>query len=42
MDTDLHTDDEIKEFYNLKNIAVVGIYKNEENLLILYQNIYEE
>lgn len=30
MDTDLHTDEEIKEFYNLKNIAVVGMSKNEE------------
>jgi uncharacterized protein len=30
MDTDRHTDEEIKEFYNLKNIAVVGMSKNEE------------
>jgi uncharacterized protein len=30
MDTDPHTDEEIKEFYNLKNIAVVGMSKNEE------------
>ena len=30
MDTDRHTDDEIKKFYNLKNIAVVGMSKNQE------------
>ena len=30
MDTDSHTDDEIKKFYNLKNIAVVGMSKNQE------------
>ena len=30
MDTDHHTDEEIKKFYNLKNIAVVGMSKNEE------------
>ncbi len=30
MDTDNHTDEEIKKFYNLKNIAVVGMSKNEE------------
>lgn len=30
MDTDHHTDEEIKNFYNLKNIAVVGMSKNEE------------
>src|ERR687898_848721 len=32
MDTDHHTDEEIKKFYNLKNIAVVGMSKNEEIL----------
>ena len=30
MDIDNHTDEEIKKFYNLKNIAVVGMSKNEE------------
>ncbi len=30
MDKDRHTDDEIKKFYNLKNIAVVGMSKNQE------------
>src|SRR5680860_271187 len=30
MDRDNHTDEEIKKFYNLKNIAVVGMSKNEE------------
>ena len=30
MDIDNHTDEEIKRFYNFKNIAVVGISKNEE------------
>jgi predicted CoA-binding protein len=30
MDIDNHTDEEIKKFYNFKNIAVVGISKNEE------------
>lgn len=30
MDTDRHTDEELKKFYNLKNIAVVGMSKNEE------------
>ena len=30
MDIDNHTDEEIKIFYNLKNIAVVGMSKNEE------------
>ncbi len=30
METDSHTDDEIRNFYSLKNIAVVGISKNPE------------
>jgi predicted CoA-binding protein len=29
MDTDSHSDDEIRKFYDLKNIAVVGMSKNE-------------
>jgi predicted CoA-binding protein len=29
MDTDSHSDGEIKEFYDLKNIAVVGMSKTE-------------
>lgn len=30
MNTDNHTDEEIRNFYNLKNIAVVGMSKNHE------------
>ena len=30
MDSDSHSDSKIKEFYQLKNIAVVGVSKNEE------------
>jgi predicted CoA-binding protein len=30
MDSDSHSDSQIKEFYRLKNIAVVGVSKNEE------------
>jgi uncharacterized protein len=30
MGSDSHSDSEIKEFYQLKNIAVVGMSKNEE------------
>jgi len=30
MGTDSHSDSQIKEFYQLKNIAVVGVSKNEE------------
>ena len=30
MKSDSHTDDEIKKIYELKNIAVVGMSKNEE------------
>ena len=30
MEKDSHLDDEIKKFYTLKNIAVVGMSKNEE------------
>jgi uncharacterized protein len=30
MDSDSHSDPQIKEFYQLKNIAVVGVSKNEE------------
>jgi uncharacterized protein len=30
MDSDSHSDSQIKEFYQLKNIAVVGMSKNEE------------
>ena len=30
MDKDNYTDNEIKNFYNFKNIAVVGMSKNEE------------
>jgi predicted CoA-binding protein len=30
MEKDSHSDDEIKKFYALKNIAVVGMSKNEE------------
>ena len=30
MDLDSHSDSQIKEFYQLKNIAVVGMSKNEE------------
>ena len=29
MDMDTHSDSEIRDFYNLKNIAVVGVSKNE-------------
>jgi predicted CoA-binding protein len=30
MEKDSHSDDEIKKFYTMKNIAVVGMSKNEE------------
>jgi predicted CoA-binding protein len=30
MNSDSHSDSQIKEFYQLKNIAVVGVSKNEE------------
>ena len=30
MESDSHSDSQIKEFYQLKNIAVVGVSKNEE------------
>ena len=30
MDSDSHSDAEIKRFYQFKNIAVVGMSKNEE------------
>jgi predicted CoA-binding protein len=30
MEKDSHSDDEIKKFYKLKNIAVVGMSKNED------------
>jgi uncharacterized protein len=30
MDSDSDSDSQIKEFYQLKNIAVVGVSKNEE------------
>ena len=30
MEKDLHTDDQIRKFYSLKNIAVVGMSKNPE------------
>jgi uncharacterized protein len=30
MDRDTHTDEQIKKFYSLKNIAVVGMSKNPE------------
>lgn len=30
MDTDRHTDEELKKFYTFKNIAVVGMSKNED------------
>jgi uncharacterized protein len=30
MNTDSHSDSEVKSFYKLKNIAVVGMSKNEE------------
>jgi predicted CoA-binding protein len=30
MNTDNHTDQEIKNFYNLKNIAIVGMSTNQE------------
>jgi uncharacterized protein len=30
MDSDSHSDSQIKEIYQLKNIAVVGVSKNEE------------
>ena len=30
MEKDSHSDDEIKKFYTLKNIAVVGMSKNED------------
>ncbi len=30
MDSDSHSDSEIRDFYQLKNIAVVGVSKNEE------------
>ena len=31
-----HTDEEIKKFYDSKNIAVVGMSKNEEKPAHLY------
>ena len=30
MDSDSHTDEELRKFYGLENIAVVGMSKNEE------------
>ena len=30
MDSDSHSDSQIEEIYRLKNIAVVGVSKNEE------------
>jgi predicted CoA-binding protein len=30
MEKDTHTDEQIKKFYTLKNIAVVGMSKNPE------------
>jgi predicted CoA-binding protein len=39
MDSDPHSDSQIKEIYQLKNIAVVGVSKNEEKHLIRYPNI---
>jgi len=39
MDSDSHSDSQIKEFYQLKNIAVVGVSKNEEKPSIKYPNI---
>ena len=30
MDSDSHSDSQIKEIYQLKNVAVVGVSKNEE------------
>jgi predicted CoA-binding protein len=30
MEKDLHSDDQIKKFYTLKNIAVVGMSKNQD------------
>jgi predicted CoA-binding protein len=30
MDRDIHTDEQIRKFYSLKNIAVVGMSKNSE------------
>ena len=30
MEKDIHSDEEIKKFYTLKNIAVVGMSKNED------------
>src|ERR671931_687373 len=30
MDSDSHSDSQIKEFYQLKNIAVIGMSKNQE------------
>ena len=30
MEKDVHTDEEIKKFYELRNIAVVGMSKNPE------------
>ena len=30
MESDSHSDSQIKEFYRLKNIAVVGVSKNQE------------
>jgi uncharacterized protein len=32
MDSDSHSDPQIKEIFQLKNIAVVGLSKNEEKL----------
>jgi uncharacterized protein len=32
MESDSHSDSQIKEFYRLKNIAVVGVSKNEQKL----------
>ena len=35
MDSDLHSDSEIKRFYQFKNIAVVGMSKSEETFITL-------
>ncbi len=40
MEKDSHSDEEIKEIFSLKNVAVVGMSKNKERQHIMYQNTF--
>jgi predicted CoA-binding protein len=40
MDSDSHSDSQIEEFYQLKNIAVVGVSKNEKKWTHILGAIY--